>query len=659
MPLKLLDYGKLNPFGDTIGKPTRLAWPVNAYRVTLPSVSRDGDCLNPFERVILKLLNAAGAMEASALADETRIPLDLVKSVLSRLRDRAFIDEHNAIIERKRDNCETEKENPPVFVTGLLFRELGTGRILPFLHILDDGNPLRQREEERFIQLIRTNRNDVLPPPEARDVIVALREMRKRSVAFGKGDNLPLIQQIEIIQQPELHHLECPIAIQKSDGEFRIADPFGSGVSRILESAFNQLLEKDDKLAEWFGDWKKSLSNPRPAKADDLDAKPKQPFENEANWQRYPKLVANLHTSKNAPFRSIRKIHASLEWAFFYACCRRSFEDAITNLKFTSQPEHSVLLGNAAQRVGLEVSEFNFSPITPKRLSDFQNGEANLGTVLAIAILQAEKDELHPLRRIAFSHPDLVSRLLVIKKKRDYGQHGKGRVDTSEADLPDDPFMREIIHLLMPEISFVDTPVDGPDKDGRADSLLDARASIQSEFGFTVFNRLGANLQDRLIQAERFWQPLKDEDEKGVCDALEFACDLYAALQAVLERHLAGKLPPDVNDSELVNEAAKKASAAGLCEALPKCLQTTRISMIRKTLQGTGQTLQACAIAFLLMSDDDTLRAIADSQPSFIGDIANITDIRDHGNDPLLLPKADIKQLRKASYSTIKTLMEV
>ena len=69
MPVKLLDYGRLNPFGDTIGKPNRLAWPVNTYRVTLPKASNDGDGLNAFERVVLKLLNAIGAMDAHALAD--------------------------------------------------------------------------------------------------------------------------------------------------------------------------------------------------------------------------------------------------------------------------------------------------------------------------------------------------------------------------------------------------------------------------------------------------------------------------------------------------------------------------------------------------------------------------------------------------------------
>ena len=63
-------------------------------------------------------------------------------------------------------------------------------------------------------------------------------------------------------------------------------------------------------------------------------------------------------------------------------------------------------------------------------------------------------------------------------------------------------------------------------------------------------------------------------------------------------------------------------------------------------------------IAFLLMADDDTLRVIANTHPCFIDDIASIITMRGHGNEPRSLPKVDIKKLRKATYSTIKTVLE-
>jgi hypothetical protein len=365
MPLKLLDYGRLNPFGETIGRPSRLAWPVNAYRVTLPSASGESDGLNPFERVILKLLDAAGAMDTGKLADEICIPLDLVRCILLRLQDKSLIDDHNNIIAQGREILE---ERAPVFVTALLFRELATGKIMPFLQFLDDRNPLRKRNEDKFVQMVRANRAHEGRVPAPRDVISALRAMKKRSKAFGNDDMMPAVRQIKVVPQPEMYYLDCPIAIQKSDGEFRIADPFGNGFSLVLESAFKQLLEQDDTLSGWLSNWKESLRNPRPPKPDDSDKRPKEPFDNDANWQRFPKLVASMRPSRNASFRSIAKIHASLEWALFYSCRFCPFEHAIKTLKFNPQFKHRALLEDVAQSVGLELPAVGFRRIPAGKL---------------------------------------------------------------------------------------------------------------------------------------------------------------------------------------------------------------------------------------------------------------------------------------------------
>jgi hypothetical protein len=189
-----------------------------------------------------------------------------------------------------------------------------------------------------------------------------------------------------------------------------------------------------------------------------------------------------------------------------------------------------------------------------------------------------------------------------------------------------------------------------------ADSLLDARASIQGEFGFRFFNRLGANLQDRLIHAERFWLALIDRDQDD--DASTFANDLYAALQAAFGRHLIGKLPPDVADNQLVGTAQDISQDHNLGE-LPECLTTVRPLAIRQTLQGSAQSLGSCVISFLLMTDDDALSSLASCHPAFITDVSSIITLRLHGNEPLPMPRQEISELRKAAYSSIKSLIEI
>jgi hypothetical protein len=650
MPLKLLDYGRPKPFGTIIGKPRSLAWPVSAYRVTLPKVLEDGDGLNPFERVVLTIIDAAGVRDTEALARETCIPVNLVECVLLRLQDKAFIDEHNEIINQRRHKWENPEERSPDFVTALLFRELATGRILPFYHQMDDHNPLKKKQgEDRYFKKIRYDDRHKKSPPAPRDVISALRARNKRLIEFGDKPPSPAVQQITIAHEPEQYYLDCPIAIQKSDGEFRIADPFGNGFSLVLENAFGRLLEQDESLSEWLMNWKQGLSNPR---QDEEPPTPKEPYDNEANQQRYPNLFSNLRLRRNTQHRSIEQIHAALEWALFYACATRPFDTAVNQLRFASQSEHPGLLKQAAEKVGLNLPQYGFRPVWGGKLDDFLAGKAEMGTVLSIALLLAESDASHPLRRIAAQHQDCIIQIFDIKKKRDAQGHGGGRVQRHEIELPEDAFMREVIHAVLPDIRFADTPAVGVDKDIVADSLLDARTNIQSEFGFTLFNRLGTDLQDRLILAECFCLSCKDGD-----DALTFAWDIYAALQRAFRQKLSGVLPPDIKDSELPVTAQKCASQSGL-GPLPECLRTVNPIAIQNTLQGDDQTLGACVVAFLLVSDADTLRSVAGVQPSFLADVADIILRRGHGNEPLPLPKADIAKLRKATYSTIKTLLE-
>lgn len=650
MSLMLLDYGNTKPFGETVGRERHLAWPVNAYRVTLPKPSEDGESLNPFERVILKLIDAGGSPDAEQLAADTCLPSDLTQCVLLRLRDKAYIDEHNQINDQQRKRWQHDQDVQREFATAILFRELATGRILPFLHVLGDDHPLKQREEERFVAVLRADSTHAKRLPEARDVISALRGMQRRSRSFGREMRLPSIQQVTVAVHPELCHLDCPIAIQKSDGEFRIGDPFGNGFSLVLESAFRQLLEQDTKWSEWLLDWRMSLSNPR----QELPvARQREPFDNDANWGRYRNLISTLRIPEHEQYRSIDRIHAAIEWALFYCCAQREYTPAIHQLRLAALSEHPALLLKAAEEIALEVPPGGLYPVKAGKLDDFLSGKAELGTVLSLALVMAATDRLHPVRHIAAMHHDLILRLFKIKGERDDPQHGKGKVRLKAVESPEEPFMREVVSALLPTMHFSDSPVAKVDQSLVADSLMDARTSIQGEFGFALFNRLGINQQHRLINAERFWLTCTDGD-----DAIAFACDVYAALQNALRRPLAGSLPPDIKESDYSLRAQERADECGFGK-LPDCLLTVKRSAIRETLQGNDQSLQSCVVALLLIADSAALEAIACTQPSFITDIAHVIDVRGHGNEPLPLPRDSTRKLRTAAYTTLKTLLEV
>jgi hypothetical protein len=656
MSLKILDYGNPKPFRNTIGKPRQLAWPVNAFRVTLPKPSAHGSGggLNPFEHVVLKVLDAGGigdAREAKAIAAATCIPHDLVQDVLLRLQDKGFIDEYHEIVAESRDRWERkadEERKPSAFVTALVFRELASGKILPFVHILDDQHPLKKNEEEEFKfkqiwegKANKANKANRNTPPTPKEIISALRQMKKRSELFGDGKHLPPVKQITITEKPELYYLNCPIAIQKSDGEFRIADPFGNGFSLPLETSFRELLETDVKLSDWFIEWKNNLHTPRQSKKE--DNRPKEPFENDVCQARYPQLVANLRIG-----RSVEKIYASLEWALFYHCNAASVNTVVSRLRLLNVTQQQQEFKTAAAALGLDIPKYDLASVPEGKLIDFLSGKAEMTTVLAIAILQSQE----ALKRVAVKFPNFLSRLKEIKCARDETQHGKRKKRENDELLPVEAIMREVIHILLPEITFSDTPKNAEDKDAAADARLDARTSIQGEFGFRLFNKMDENLQERLIAAERFFLSCKDGD-----DAQSFVSDLYAATQTAFRPHLTGARLPLLRESELIDSAAEKAAVAGLGE-LQETLRTVGRKKLKKTLQGNDQTLGACVVAFLLISDEETLQSIADAQPAFLADIAELIVKRGHGNTALPLAKDKITTLRSHTYTTIKTLLE-
>ena len=651
MSIILLDYGMPKPFGQTIGRERHLSWPVNAYRVTLPKVSQDDNALNAFERVVLKLIEAGGFREAKQLTTETCLPDDLIQCVLLRLRDKGYVDEYNQLIKQKFEELRESEEASPTYITALLFRELATGKILPYLQMLDD-EPLKKREEEneRRFWKIRLGQNYTSRTPIPRDVLSALRTNQKRAMAFGEGHRMPSVQQITIAPQSERYFLDCPIAIQKSDGEFRIADPFGTGFSLQLENAFSQLLESDDSLSKWMLNWRQNLSNPRQNKPDTCQ---KEVFETDENWGRYPKLIASLRPRRNDQHRSIQNIYASLEWALFYSCAHHSYKTAVEQLKLTNPDKHPDLFAESAKNIGFELPEGRLSSIPQGKLEDFLSGKAELRTVLALTFLIAKNDPTHPLRSIVNEFPDFVPRMFDIKNKRDEELHGSGRFRRDDVELPDDKFMRKVIATILPSIQFANTPMSKVDVNYVADSLLDARTSIQGEFGFDRFNRFGENTQNRLVNAERFWLECKDGD-----NALSFACDLYATLQNIFRQQFSGVLLPDVGDAEYAKRAEQNAKNCGLGE-FSEGLRRVKRNAVRETLQGNDQTLGACVIVFLLTSDEEISQIISQTQPSFIADIEYVIDQRGHGNEPLPLTKDETMKLRKTAYTTIKTLQEI
>lgn len=649
MRASTLDYGDIDPFFGVIGRPQHLAWPVHAFRITIPAAPGAGEeHLNPFERVILHVLDAVGRLDEGELAQETCIPVSLVRTVILRLQDKGLIDEDNLVVDANRESWAREAKEEH-YTSALAFRELVGGRLLPFVQILDEEHPLRTKTVKDATLLAQDHAASRLGPPSAGDVISVITQMKRRSEAYAESARTPDIAQIRVEREPESRLLDCLIAIQGHDADFRIADPFGTGFSRVLEDVFTHRLETDEELQKWMTKWRQRLRAPK-ASADGQE-RPREPWDTEENTRKYPGLIHALRHSRGMTHRSLEKIYGSLEWALYYTCELHDPKVAIKRLQYETGINYSQWLSGIARRLGFNVPRDGFRPLPPGKFKDYLDKKPEMDTVLGIALLQAEADPEHPLHTIASADPDFIGRIRSLARERGNRAHGKGTRVANGTPLESEQFMRENISTLLPAIQF-DPQAQGAGVDSWADLLLDARTGLLGAFGYRDFNKLGLGVQASLLTAEQLWIGFRDGD-----DALPLISDLYSALQGVLREFLSGSAPSAVREGEYVKRAGVRAELAGLGE-LPVSLATVKRYRIRETLQGNDLSLGASVVALLLTASEDVLQEIAKVQSDFLSVISDLLQKRGHANQPVPMEKKTADELRKSVISVIRTLLE-
>lgn len=645
----MLDFG-VEPSNETgMARPRTLAWPVMAYRITLPGTyGAVGDSLNPFEKVVLTFLKTGGFTSEERLAKETCIPEDFVKGVLLRLQDKGYIDDQMHPIDS--GYSATNKSDYPTFRPAMLFRELVGGNVMPY--ILYDTQPKVKLETTGLYCRKMRYDDQRFEPITAKDVIEALKDQKRHERAYGEKTNIPKVNSITISATNEMYYLECPIGLRTVDGEFRISNPFGKGYSFVLEDVFMQQLDEDDKLLDWMESWRKSLaieSSPEAEKA------AREPFETEENKQLYPRLIASLKPNKDG-IRSIEKIYSSLEWALFYSNERLGSRNVLNLLKLTSSSDSLDLQERAAIDLGLSLPSKGFSQIREINLESYEDGIPEMPTAFAIALLQAQADRSHPLRAYSKGNPDAAERLYSIKTERDIKSHGKGRGSTGEHCLRNESFMKEFVSALLPEIHFSEEDTAGQTV---SNVLIDARFRARNSllfdvFGYKPFNtELKDITQERLVDAEGFWMSFSEGD-----NALQFVGDLYAALQCELSSRIETAGFSAVSDDKL-SELIRERSRALRIEPLPKALSTVRMNNIRKAMQGHPKTtLGGVAVAYLICNEQDKVERLLKKDKRFFEDVGMITSSRRHLNEPMYLNKDQIDKYRKLAYRAIRALIE-
>lgn len=653
--MRVIDFGKPDPFEGLIGRPRDVAWPVHAFRVSMPYRRRGSHDLDPFEQVILRMIEIEGLNTEQGLAEAVCLPPALVRNVLTKLRGREIIDGSNRIVERSEQPRRVR--NPASeFVSAVLFKELVGGHLLPHLHVVSHDAPLRFRNipEERSIRKMPHSSRSTKPEnPSPTDVLNVMRLMRRRDNILQQQSQLPAVDQIRILDEPEFYYLHCRIGISGRDAKTRLADPFARRLSFELSESFDNALLDDKSLQKWVSDWRSDLvMSPRNTQNLDKGAVSRRPDKESSPFRE---LVEFLDFPPEQEFRSLTATFASLEWCLYFVSQLHDPMMAITRMMFFSVGEFEKRILDALDVVGFLHQNEVFHPIKKGKVDDYLQRRPEIDTVLTICVLQAQVDKGHPLRRLAQRNPRFILELRELGRLRGQEAHG-GEAITWENDHHRwSAFLQEAITTLLPSVRFkAGSPIIRLDEHSNLKLL--ARNSMTARLGHRCLVEIGPTVEETLLKAEMFGQA-----EPKDRNAIGFIINLCAALQAVFEQacdRRRGIREFLESDSELIDAAAIRAKQFRL-EGFGAPLRTVSPKRLRKAVQGGESSLGALVITFLLLASESDLMWLADHDAMILHTCSDLLSFRGHGNQRVSLTNQEVQSLLEKTMRTISKLIEI
>lgn len=644
MSVRTLDLPIGSPFKRSVAPPRDLAWPVSAFRITLPRVNGSSDHgLNAFESVILGLLQVSGPVEENSLADKTCLPIDMVRLVVARLQDRGYIN-RDRIVQRASRSVGQDPSTTVSSAVAIVFRERVSGQLLPYLHLIRDGDVLRTKLVERsMIVQGGTIKQEV---PTTRDILRIVKIARHRQAQFSNDFRLPTLQQIRISPESEEFYLHCPIAFQAHDGEYRIADPFGMGFSKILEDVFDKQVAHDESLQNWLLKWRQTVVSGQTRET----SRDRNKSGFTASMHLFPELARQLQGDSKGR-RDLRQLYAAIEWALFYCCEMDGLNSAIARLRMRDLNSRSLWLTRIASSIGLRVPDSGVREFPDGRLLDLETHRVSMDPVLAVALVQAELNSEHPLRRVATKHPDFLQRLRILGRSRGDDVHGKAEPHLPTDALASDSFMQSVVSTLIPSVRFTDS-LDSDTLIAQADELIQARTNLQADLGYRAMRRLGRSTETSLLNAERDLLSMRDGD-----DAQGLISNLCSAIQSALRGLMLGQMTSTASSGVL--ETAESNSIMASLGSLPNSLKSVNAQRIRSAIEGRDSTLGSLTVAFLVSSDPELLGELAALCPGFLGVISQLLDLRGHGNVTIQANLETIRPLRKEAVMVVGALLEL
>lgn len=696
---------------DNIRAIRDLAWPCDAFRVTVPV--RSTSSLNIFENMFLRLLGDA-RLDEVGFHQTTGLDIDLSTLICCRLRDFGLITERNELTEAGRSYLDENSQEVPRYEIRFLFRERVSGALLPIIL----GGPLSfeellnwegTRAEIRIrdnrtvrLQMVRSQALGGLQPPTPEEVLLAARRHAQLSRQYSMlcTDNvivpkMLINHRLHIDPTPEQVFLRCRVVIPATEDDYRICDPFGFGFSDTLFRAYETLRARPGEEQALINRLRQdSLTvRPRPVLRDEVEREAEEAVLARLGdgVQGYSELFRLLRQAEKEISTSLtqpRNMEEEAHLRYYAQQAAQSLAEALeaalvivvsssrvaaceTILVGRNQTygENGKLLEKLAERLGFRPTNIGrLLDVAPGRIRGLRSGGVDLQALIAVSLASADESPEHPFHRIAAAFPDWLNFLADLKNMRDAGAHGRTRkagISRLEA-LRDDTY-RSIKYLIPTLVRWNETGLEAAHNNEFSDNAHDARrqaiSRLERKFGVKWYGALGADTAELFIQVELAAEAVRKGSDKQNVGRL--VNDLASAMQAMVNlRQPVGGVDVPADDLPMVEtleRAQARAIEAGLLQkgsALSESLRTVKQQRLRKGLSGQSPSLGATVLALLVAAPIQWLKMLAHSNPEILDLTVRLIDLRGHGNRPVWMSIAEILQLKDDVFNACDALME-
>jgi len=635
-----------------------LIYPVWAYNITLPVV--ESNKLNPLESVIYELIENK-EKDPENIAALTGLNKELVSFIISRLQQTGLVNER-----LQRTNVTKESLLDKVddkYIAATVYYDIKNEAFLPY--IVKDGLPVsyanKNNNKYTFTIGISGESKEIsatlvdfslkkAPELYTNEVLNIIRRYKKslKKARFinaekslsGKIPNTS----IEVDKSPQLIYLHRQAVIPEKKAEIFVTNGFNGDInpsaSRGFERHNNWLYKKLKERAI-----KRNLHT-KPNQIGNLREKLNETYQVLINTEINSSHARNVAVANQADF--FKAAYNEVEHLLVKSVLSNPAEDVSKHICSNDAAINGRNVLKNIKELGFNTNKLAiyFFYIKKGTLSHLDYNDPSMGAVIALNVISAVQNKIHPLIVLARKQPDFFETIIRIKRLRDAASHGD--IDDEIKDIKEIKdyylWLEDVYSTFGEKISDSST-INGEYKP--KNTALNVSVQMDRYFNWHQKNIIPESIIG-VIQ-----NTLRKQLESDLSGAV---ADCASALQKSFY-HASKSFDSVTDTSTLLAEKNRDVVKRKIGSCDINNIPRSCAERIKRACLGVDSTLGPNAMAFIYRADVNDLQACPNLQ-NFLPITSQLIELRGH-NRRLTENDISIEELNKLLPLVFKIINEL